>query len=102
MCGWVPLDVRSKGTPLMTIVVTGATGHLGRLTIESLLERGVAASDIRATGRSAERLAPFAEQGIQTAVIDFEKPETLAPAFSGADAVLLVSGSEVGKRVPQH
>ena len=86
----------------MTIVVTGATGHLGRLTIESLLERGVAASDIRAAGRSAERLAPFAEQGIQTAVIDFEKPETLAAAFAGADAVLLVSASEVGKRLPQH
>lgn len=86
----------------MTIVVTGATGHLGRLTIESLLERGVAASDIRAAGRSAERLAPFAAQGIQTAVIDFEEPETLVSAFAGADAVLLVSASEVGKRVPQH
>jgi NAD(P)H dehydrogenase (quinone) len=86
----------------MTIVVTGATGHLGRLTIDSLLARGVAASDIRALGRSAERLAPFAAQGLQTAVIDFEEPETLAAAFAGADALLLVSGSEIGKRVPQH
>ncbi|WP_025158699.1 SDR family oxidoreductase [Leifsonia aquatica] len=86
----------------MTIVVTGATGHLGRLTVDSLLARGVAASDIRALGRSAERLAPLAAQGVETAVIDFEQPETLTTAFAGADAVLLVSGSEVGKRVPQH
>ncbi|UAJ78257.1 SDR family oxidoreductase [Leifsonia sp. ZF2019] len=86
----------------MTIVVTGATGHLGRLTVDSLLARGVAASDIRAAGRSADRLAPLAALGVQTAVIDFEQPETLAAAFSGADAVLLVSGSDVGKRVAQH
>ncbi|MBB2966970.1 SDR family oxidoreductase [Leifsonia aquatica] len=86
----------------MTIVVTGATGHLGRLTVDSLLARGIAASDIRAVGRSAERLAPLAAQGVETAVIDFEKPETLTAAFAGADAVLLVSGSEVGKRVQQH
>lgn len=86
----------------MTIVVTGATGHLGRLTVDSLLERGVPAAEIRAVGRSAERLAPLAALGVQTAVIDFETPETLDPAFAGADALLLVSGSEVGQRIPQH
>lgn len=86
----------------MTIVVTGATGQLGRLTVDSLLERGVPAADIRALGRSAERLAPLAALGVQTAVIDFEQPETLDDAFAGGDALLLVSGSEVGKRIPQH
>jgi len=86
----------------MTIVVTGATGHLGRLTVDALLDRGVPAADIRALGRSEERLAPLAARGLQTAVIDFEKPETLDAAFAGADALLLVSGSEVGQRIPQH
>lgn len=86
----------------MTIVVTGATGHLGRLTVDALLERGVPAAQIRAAGRSAERLAPLAALGVQTALIDFEKPETLDAAFAGADALLLVSGSEVGQRIPQH
>jgi NAD(P)H dehydrogenase (quinone) len=86
----------------MTIVVTGATGQLGRLTVDSLLERGVPAADIRALGRSAERLAPLAALGVQTVVIDFEQPETLDDAFAGGDALLLVSGSEVGKRIPQH
>lgn len=86
----------------MTIVITGATGQLGRLVIESLLERGIPASDLRALGRNADRLAVFAAQGIDTRVIDFAQPETLDAAFSGADALLLVSGSEVGQRLQQH
>lgn len=86
----------------MTIVITGATGQLGRLVIQSLLERGIPASDLRALGRNADRLAAFAAQGIDTRVIDFERPETLDAAFSGADALLLVSGSEVGQRLQQH
>ncbi|WKK72891.1 NmrA family NAD(P)-binding protein [Rathayibacter oskolensis] len=87
----------------MTLVVTGATGHLGRLAVEHLLARGTAASDILATGRDAARLeALAADLGVRTAVADFEDPASLDAAFSGAEAVLLVSGSEVGKRVAQH
>lgn len=86
----------------MTIVVTGASGHLGRLVVESLLEKGVAPSDIRALGRSEEKLAHLASRGVPTATIDFDRPETLAPAFEGADVLLLVSGSEPGGRVAQH
>jgi len=86
----------------MTIIVTGATGQLGRLVIDNLIARGVDPAEIRAAGRSAERLALLASRGVQTVVIDFEDPATLVPAFAGADALLLVSGSEVGKRMPQH
>jgi NAD(P)H dehydrogenase (quinone) len=86
----------------MTIVVTGATGHLGRLVIDNLLARGVDPSEIRAAGRNAGKLAALEGLGVTTAVIDFEDPATLIPAFTGADALLLVSGSEVGKRMPQH
>lgn len=86
----------------MTIAVTGATGHLGRLVVESLIARGVPAGEIRALGRSAEKLATVAALGVETATIDFEEPETLDRAFAGVDALLLVSGSEVGKRVRQH
>lgn len=85
----------------MTIVVTGATGHLGRLVLDNLIERGVDPAEIRAAGRNAEKLAELSSR-VQTAVIDFEDPATLVPAFTGADALLLVSGSEVGKRMPQH
>ncbi len=86
----------------MTVVVTGATGHLGRLAVESLLDRGVAPEQIVATGRNVEKLADLAARGVVVRRADFDDPSTLAAAFAGADKVLLVSGSEVGKRVQQH
>ncbi|MWV48303.1 NAD(P)H-binding protein [Rathayibacter sp. VKM Ac-2803] len=87
----------------MTLVVTGATGHLGRLAVEHLLARGTAASDIVATGRDAAKLEKIvADLGVRTAVASFEDAASLDAAFAGAEAVLLVSGSEVGKRVAQH
>ena len=78
----------------MSIVVTGATGQLGRLTVESLLARGVPPEQIVAAGRNADRLAELADKGVRTARIDFADPTTLKEAFAGADALLLVALSE--------
>lgn len=86
----------------MSVVVTGATGHLGRLVVESLLERGLPTEEITATGRDTTKLADLAERGVITTRADFDDPACLRAAFAGADTLLLVSGSEVGKRVPQH
>lgn len=86
----------------MTIVVTGATGPFGRHAVESLLARGVAAADIVATGRGIEKIADLAERGVAVRRADFDDPATLKDAFAGADKLLLVSGSEVGNRIPQH
>ena len=86
----------------MSIVVTGATGHLGRLTIEALLRRGVPAEQIIATGRRTETLADLADQGVTVRRADYTDPESLRQAFAGADRLLLVSSSEVGQRVAQH
>jgi NAD(P)H dehydrogenase (quinone) len=86
----------------MSIVVTAATGHLGRLALEALLAKGVTPSDIVAGGRNVGKLQDFADQGVRVQVIDYDRPETLAAAFQGADRVLFISGSEAGKRVPQH
>ena len=86
----------------MSIVVTGATGHLGRLVVESLLARGARPGDIVATGRDAERLAGLDGLGVRTAVADYTDDAALDAALAGADRVLLVSGSEVGPRVAQH
>src|ERR1700712_4675816 len=83
----------------MTIVVTGATGQLGRHVVESLLAKGVPAEEIVATGRNVDKIADL---GVTTKVAPFEDVEALKAAFAGADAVLLVSGSEVGKRIEQH
>jgi len=86
----------------MSIVVTGATGHLGRLVVSHLLADGVPADQVVAAGRRTERLADLAERGVRVAAIDYGQPETVAAALAGAETVLLVSGSEVGQRVAQH
>jgi NAD(P)H dehydrogenase (quinone) len=86
----------------MSIVVTGATGHLGRLVVESLLARGVPAGNIVATGRRVETLADVAERGVVVRSADYGDPASLRAAFAGAEKLLLVSGSEVGRRVAQH
>ena len=86
----------------MSIVVTGATGQLGRHVLEALLERGVAAGDIVAAGRSVEKLADFAERGVRVQPMDYADAGSVAAAMKGATRVLLISGSEVGQRVDQH
>ena len=48
----------------MTILVTGASGHLGRLVVESLLERGVPAQDVVATARNLDSIADLAAKGV--------------------------------------
>ena len=86
----------------MTIVVTGATGHLGRLIVDALLRDGVAPSDIVAGGRNVDSLSDIAGRGVKVVPIDYDAPSTLKAAFEGADTLMLVSASEPGKRVPQH
>lgn len=86
----------------MSIVVTGATGPFGRHVVTSLLDRGVAPDRVVATGRRVDTLADLAERGVRTARLDFDDPATAAEPLEGAETVLLVSGSEVGRRVPQH
>lgn len=86
----------------MSIVVTGATGQLGRHVLEALLERGVPAEEIVAVGRSVEKLADFAGRGVQVKAMDYADAGSVAAALKGAKRVLLISGSEVGQRVEQH
>lgn len=86
----------------MSIVVTGATGQLGRLAVESLLRRGVPADEIVAVGRTVEKAADLAERGVTVRPAEYTDPESLRTAFAGADRLLFVSGSENGQRVPQH
>ncbi|MGK9149112.1 SDR family oxidoreductase [Plantibacter flavus] len=86
----------------MSVVVTGATGQLGRLVVEHLLARGTDPATIVATGRRTEVLADLAAQGVHTAKVDFTDPATLDAALEAGDVLLLVSGSEVGQRVAQH
>ena len=83
------------------IVVTGASGQLGRLVIESLLKK-LPASEIVAAVRNPEKVADLAARGVEVRLADYDQPASLAAAFKGADKLLLISASEVGRRMPQH
>ncbi|MFD5859306.1 SDR family oxidoreductase [Streptomyces chartreusis] len=86
----------------MSIVVTGATGNLGRHVVEQLLEK-VPAAQVTAVVRTPEKAADLAERGVKLAVADYSAPETFDGLFAAGDKVLLISGSEVGNdRVGQH
>lgn len=83
------------------IVITGASGNLGRLVVNELAEK-VDRSQIVATARSTEKIADLAAAGITVRELDYAKPDTIASALDGATQVLLISSSEIGQRMPQH
>jgi len=83
------------------IVVTGATGHLGRLVIAALLKK-VPASSIVAVVRNSEKARDLAELGVQVRYADYNQPPMWDGALKGADKVLLISSSEIGQRAKQH
>ncbi|MET9392649.1 NAD(P)H-binding protein [Streptomyces sp. NPDC006624] len=86
----------------MSIVVTGATGHLGRHVVEQLLDK-VPAEQITAVVRSAEKAADLADRGVRIAVADYNTPASFDGLLSAGDKVLLISGTEFDKgRVRQH
>jgi NAD(P)H dehydrogenase (quinone) len=78
------------------IVVTGATGQLGRLVVEGLRKQGATVV------AGARNPAAAADLGVEVRELDYDRPATVDAALVGADQVLLISGSEPGKRVPQH
>jgi NAD(P)H dehydrogenase (quinone) len=86
----------------MSYVITGATGHLGRLVVQDLLRRGIPAGDITATGRDITKVKDLADRGVRVLAIDYDDPASLDAAFRGADRILLVSASEPGRRAEQH
>jgi NAD(P)H dehydrogenase (quinone) len=87
---------------MTTYLVTGTSGHLGRLTVHALLERGVDAADVVATARDTDAIADLAALGVETRRADYTDPASLKEAFVGVDRALLVSSSAVGERVAQH
>lgn len=83
------------------IVITGATGQLGRLVIDSLLKK-VPAANLIAAVRNVEKAKDIAALGIQVRQADYNQPASWNAALQGADKVLLISSSEIGQRTPQH
>ncbi|WP_224545434.1 SDR family oxidoreductase [Mesorhizobium sp. CA16] len=90
-----------------TLLVTGASGHLGRAVINHLLgERKVAPANIIATTRNPENLADLAARGVAVRSADFDDKASLEAAFTGADRVLVISTGELDlksdRRLKQH
>ncbi|MFD8538241.1 SDR family oxidoreductase [Streptomyces rubrogriseus] len=86
----------------MSIVVTGATGHLGRHVVRQLLAK-VPADQVTAVVRNRDKAADLADLGVRLAVADYNSPETFDTVFAAGDRVLLISGNEFDKgRVRQH
>ena len=86
----------------MPLLITGATGQLGRLVVEQLLAAGVPAGEITATGRATDKIKDLADRGVQVRAVDFADPAAVRAAVADADRVLLVSAMEPGGRVALH
>lgn len=85
------------------LLVTGASGHLGRAVVEELLRLG--ATRVVAATRAPEKLADLSERGVEVRAADFDRPETLRSAFAGVDRLAIISTDALevpGKRLAQH
>jgi NAD(P)H dehydrogenase (quinone) len=85
----------------MTVIVTGASGHLGRLVAEDLVER-IPPADVVLVTRHPESLRDMASRGVTVRYGDFDEPESLPEAFAGGERLLLISTLAVGRRTAQH
>ena len=86
-----------------TLLVTGASGHLGRRVLELLLETHK--GTIIAATRTPEKLADFSQRGVIVRNADFEDQASLLQAFKGVDRLLLISTDALdvpGRRLNQH
>ena len=84
------------------IVVTGATGQLGRQIVEGLLTR-LPSTQIDVSVRDPEKAGDFEQRGMRVSRGDFADPSTLAKAFEGAEQVLIISVNKFGdEAVRQH
>lgn len=83
------------------ILITGASGQLGRLVIDHLATK-VDPSTIIAGARSTDKVADLAGRGITVRHLDYTDPASIATAVEGVEQVLLISGTDLGQRVEQH
>ncbi|MFN4150074.1 MAG: SDR family oxidoreductase [Candidatus Sericytochromatia bacterium] len=83
------------------ILVTGATGQLGRATIDFLLKK-VPANEISALVRNENKALDLKEKGIDIRVGNYHDYESLVKAFAGVEKLLLVSSSDFNDRLQQQ
>lgn len=85
------------------LLVTGASGHLGRRVVELLLEKN---ANVIAVTRDPGKLVDFAERGVEVRQGSFDDDvDQLARSFAGADRLLIISTDAIdahGTRLKQH
>ena len=82
------------------IAVTGANGQLGRSVLRFLTD--LADEPLRALVRTPEKAQDLGSEQVSVVRFDYNDPASLPGALEDVDRLLLISGSEVGQRVPQH
>jgi NAD(P)H dehydrogenase (quinone) len=85
----------------MRVVVSGASGQLGRLVTEQLLG-ALPSEEIILVSRVPNAVAEFEALGCEVRYGDFDEPASLKDAFSGGDRLLLISTNSIGRRTMQH
>ncbi len=83
------------------VAITGASGQLGRLVAERVLAR-CAPGDVILATRSPDALADFAARGADVRRADFDDASSLRDALAGAERMLLISATDLERRVAQH
>ena len=96
----------TASSPGENLIIAGASGQLGELTVRALLQRGVPARNLILVSRTPEKLAEFVALGAATRCGDVDHPDSLAAAFVGGDRMLLISlgfsAPEAGPRPERH
>jgi NAD(P)H dehydrogenase (quinone) len=89
-----------------TLLVTGASGHLGRRVLELLLaDPRNAGRRLIALTRTPDKLSEFAAKGIEVRAASFDDATSLANGFRGAERALVISTDALdrpGRRLEQH
>src|SRR5687768_1781638 len=83
------------------ILVTGATGHLGKAAAEFLLKK-TAPSNIAVLARDAARVSDLVSRGVEVRKADYSDYASLLKAFKGVDKLYFVSGTDVINRQQQQ
>ncbi|MCE3229507.1 MAG: hypothetical protein K0S32_4058 [Bacteroidetes bacterium] len=84
------------------ILVTGATGHFGKSTIDFLLKKGISAKQISALVRDEAKAEELKAKGVNLKIGNYDDYASLVTAFTGVDKLLLVSGSDIANRGKQQ
>jgi NAD(P)H dehydrogenase (quinone) len=88
---------------IMRIALTAATGQLGQLVLDHLVDLGIDPTDVVAVVRDRSKAAGIADRGFEVRVADYEDTDALTAALDGIERLLLISSNDMtGRRVAHH